>query len=378
MPSLFLGYQSIIFSENFVEKRAKESVMRIADILLTWYEGCKRDLPWRKDKDPYKIWVSEVMLQQTQVEVVRSYFERWMERFPTLESLAEAQEEEVIQYWQGLGYYSRARNLLQGVREVSASYGGLVPGTKEEVVGLAGVGDYTAGAILSIAYNQKEPAIDGNVLRVFSRLFCIEGEISATLVKRRIKELVEREIPVDHPGDFNQALMDLGATICIPKVPRCVSCPLQSCCCANDKGLQQQLPVKKKKTPPLPVRLVAGVMQEGGFFLLRCRPTKGLLAGMWEFPAVEIQAGDDEMAVFQKTFFHETGQEIEWGRLLLQCTHTFSHRKWDISFYHCTGSPGLITAGSHIRWVHKRDWEKLSFAGPHRKMAYQLKDAVAK
>ena len=343
--------------------------MRIADVLLAWYEECKRDLPWRKDKDPYKIWVSEVMLQQTRVEVVRAYFERWMERFPTLQSLAEAQEEEVIQYWQGLGYYSRARNLLRGVREVSASYGGQVPDTKAEVAGLAGVGDYTAGAILSIAYNQKEPAIDGNVLRVFSRLYCIDGDISTPLVKRQIRELVQRAIAVNQPGDFNQALMDLGATICIPKVPRCPICPLQKYCIAKDKGLQQQLPVKKKKMPPLPVRLVAGVLQEGDFFLLRRRPVKGLLAGMWEFPAIEIQAEQDEMAVFQKDFSHETGQEIEQGILLFQFIHTFSHRKWDISFYHCTGSPGPIPNESHIYWVNKRDWGKLSFAGPHRKMA---------
>ena len=342
--------------------------MRIADILLIWYEECKRDLPWRKDKDPYKIWVSEVMLQQTRVEVVKAYFERWIERFPTLESLAEAQEEEVIQYWQGLGYYSRARNLLQGVREVSASYGGQVPKTKQEVSGLAGIGDYTSGAILSIAYNKKEPAIDGNVLRVFSRLYCLEEDISLPIVKRQIRELVEREIADDYPGDFNQALMDLGATICIPKVPRCSICPLQQHCLGRAKGLQQQLPIKKKKTPPLPVRLIAGVLQEGEFFLLRRRPAKGLLAGMWEFPAVEIQAEDD-MSVFQKVFFHETGQEIELGTLLFQCIHTFSHRKWDISFYHCTGSPGDIPDDSQIYWINRDNWGKLSFAGPHRKMA---------
>jgi len=346
--------------------------MRIADILLTWYEECKRDLPWRKDRDPYKIWVSEVMLQQTRVEVVKAYFERWMERFPTLESLAEAQEEEVIQYWQGLGYYSRARNLLQGIREVSASYGGQVPETKREVTRLAGIGDYTSGAILSIAYNQKEPAIDGNVLRVFSRLYCIQEDISSSLVKGQIRELVEREMAVDYPGNFNQALMDLGATICIPKNPRCSICPLQNHCLGKAKGLQQQLPIKKKKIPPLPVRLVAGVLQAGEFFLLRQRPATGLLAGMWEFPAIEIQVNENEATVFLKTFFHETGQDIELGSLLFQCIHTFSHRKWDISFYHCTGSPGNIPPDSRIHWINKGDWSKISFAGPHRKMAALL------
>ena len=352
--------------------------MRLADILLTWYEECKRDLPWRKDKDPYKIWVSEVMLQQTKVEVVRAYFERWMERFPTLESLAVAQEEEVLQYWQGLGYYSRARNLQRGVREVSVSYGGQVPKTKAEVIGLAGVGDYTAGAILSIAYNQTEPAIDGNVLRVFSRLYCIDGDVSTPLVKRQIRELVEKDMAIDYPGNFNQAIMDLGATICIPKVPRCSICPLQKYCLAKSKGLQQNFPVKKKKAPPLPVRLLAGVLQEGEFFLLRRRPATGLLAGMWEFPAVEIPAGEDDRAIFLKAFPLETGQEIELGILLFQCIHTFSHRRWDISFYQCTGSPGPIPAGSQIQWIRRGDWGKISFAGPHRKMAeYIVKDQLA-
>lgn len=346
--------------------------MRLATVLLIWYEGCKRDLPWRKDKDPYKIWVSEIMLQQTRVETVRSYFERWMARFPTLQSLAMAEEEEVIQYWQGLGYYSRARNLLRGVREVNASYGGKVPDTKEEVTGLAGIGDYTSGAILSIAYNKREPAIDGNVLRVFSRLYCVEGDISSPRVKGEIRKLVDKELPADQPGDFNQALMDLGATICIPKAPRCAMCPLQNYCCAKEKGVEQQLPFKKKKMPPVPVRLLAGVVQDGETFLLRKRPGKGLLAGMWEFPAVEIPNGEDESEIFQRGFLCDTGLEIEVRKLLFECVHIFSHRRWNISFYHCINIPSNRPLGSDLCWVSKKDWEKLSFAGPHRKMASYL------
>ncbi len=346
--------------------------MRLATILLIWYEGCKRDLPWRKDKDPYKIWVSEIMLQQTRVETVKPYFERWMVRFPDLQSLAMAEEEEVIQYWQGLGYYSRARNLLRGVREVNASYGGQVPDTKEEVAGLSGIGDYTSGAILSIAYNKREPAIDGNVLRVFSRLYCVEGDISSPKVKGQIRDLVDKDLPADRPGDFNQALMDLGATICIPKVPRCELCPLQSYCAAREKGVEQQLPFKKKKTPPVPVRLVAGVLQDGESFLLHKRPQAGLLAGMWEFPTVEIPCGEDEMEIFQRGFLCNTGQEIVVQEVLLECIHIFSHRRWDLSFYHCTTIPSHRPLGNDLYWVNKQEWEKISFAGPHRKMASYL------
>jgi len=343
--------------------------MGLATVLLSWYASCKRDLPWRKDKDPYRIWVSEVMLQQTRVEAVKPYFEKWMVRFPNLASLAAAEEEEVIQYWQGLGYYSRARNLLRGVREVHASYGGQIPDTKEQVAGLTGIGDYTSGAILSIAYNKREPAIDGNVLRVFSRLYCVEGDISSPLVKRQIRQLVDNELPVNHPGDFNQALMDLGATICIPKVPRCEVCPLQKDCCAKEKGVQQQLPFKKKKTPPVPVRLMAGVIQDGEEFLLRKRLDKGLLAGMWEFPAVEIPTGEDEMEIFQRGFLCDTGQEVEVQDLLFQCIHIFSHRRWNISFYRCSNTPSSRPLASDLRWVNRHEWDKISFAGPHRKMA---------
>ncbi len=346
--------------------------MRLAELLLKWYDGCKRDLPWRRDKDPYKIWVSEIMLQQTRVEAVKPYFEKWLKRFPTLESLAQAQEDEVIQYWQGLGYYSRARNLLQGVREVAASYSGQVPTNRKEVIGLSGIGDYTAGAILSIAYNKREPAIDGNVLRVFSRLYCINEDIASPKAKAEIRSLVERELADENPGDFNQALMDLGATVCIPKVPRCGECPLEKSCCARVNGVQLELPVKKKKAPPLPVRMVAGVLQQGDSFLLRQRPKQGLLAGMWEFPALEMPLGEDVLPVFEREFLQDTGQKIEAKALLLQLIHTFSHRRWDISFYHCTGDFSNEGIGNNLYWIDKKDWGNYSFAGPHRKMASYL------
>ncbi len=346
--------------------------MTIAEQLLAWYEENKRDLPWRRDKDPYKVWVSEIMLQQTRVEAVKPYFKKWMNRFPTLQSLAVSDEEEVTQYWQGLGYYSRARNLLQGVREVSESYGGKVPDTKKEMIALSGIGDYTAGAILSIAYNKKEAAIDGNVLRVFSRLFCIEEDISLPKTKRIVKELVDQEIAQNRPGDFNQALMDLGAMICIPKTPRCESCPLQECCDAKAKGLQGTLPTKKKKKPPLFVRLLAAVMQKDGLFLLRKRPDKGLLAGMWEFPMLEIQE-EEAMDAFCQGLLHDTNQEVQLESLLLQCTHTFSHRQWDLSFYNCIIKEGRdVPLGKNLHWIHWREWETLSFAGPHRKMEKYL------
>ncbi|MDF2571340.1 MAG: mutY 1 [Sporomusa sp.] len=265
--------------------------MTLALQLLDWYYQNARDLPWRNDKNAYKIWVSEIMLQQTRVEVVKDYYKRWIERFPTLEALAEASEQEVLNYWQGLGYYSRARNLLLGVREVCADYGGRVPEDASSIQKLPGVGEYTAGAIASIAYNQPAPAVDGNVLRIFSRLFCLDGDIAKTATKREIDRLIRKHISSRCPGDFNQALMDLGAMICIPRRPRCQLCPLTNLCEAYEREVQDMLPVRLPKKAPQLVMLAAGVVQKDGKYLVRQRPKTGLLAGMWEFPSVEVVEG---------------------------------------------------------------------------------------
>ncbi|MEN6412884.1 MAG: A/G-specific adenine glycosylase [Veillonellales bacterium] len=347
--------------------------MLLAEKLLKWYRKCGRKLPWRGETDPYKIWVSEIMLQQTRVEMVKPYYERWMKRFPTLPELARAEEEEVIRFWQGLGYYSRARNLLQGVREVQAAYGGQVPANRSEIMGLSGIGEYTAGAVLSIAYGQAEPAIDGNVLRVFSRVYGIWEDVTLPAGKRLIRQLVEREMPADCPGNFNQALMDLGAAVCIPRVPRCQDCPLAEMCVAQLQNLQQRLPVKKKKAPPRIVFIVAGVICCGDRFLLRRRPDKGLLAGMWEFPAVEVSRAEDGAQKLPITIDTNLNQKITVGKLLFQLSHTFSHRQWEMSFYRCrleqeSPLPDTVPAG----WFTRKDWPQLSFAGPHRKAARWL------
>ena len=192
-------------------------------VLLQWFDAYGRDLPWRRDvpRDPYKVWVSEIMLQQTKVEAVRPYYDSWMDRFPDIPTLAAASQDDVLRQWQGLGYYSRARNLHEAVREVAASYGGKVPKNKKDILALKGVGDYTAGAILSIAYGEAEAAVDGNVLRVFARLYNIDGNILSGPVKKEITALVQAQIPQGRAGAFNEALMDFGAMICIPKHPRC-------------------------------------------------------------------------------------------------------------------------------------------------------------
>ena len=346
--------------------------MTLAAQLLNWYCQSARELPWRKDKDAYKIWVSEIMLQQTRVEAVKDYYTRWIKRFPTTAVLAEASEQEVLNYWQGLGYYSRARNLLAGVREVCAAYGGKVPDDQAAIQSLPGVGEYTAGAIASIAYNRPVPAIDGNVLRIFSRLFCLEGDITKQATKQEVKRLVRTHMPIQYPGDFNQALMDLGAMVCIPGRPRCEICPVANLCEAYVREVQDTLPVRPTKKVPLLVRLAAGLVCKEGSYLVHQRPATGMLARMWEFPTVELAEGEGAVERLQAGLAKDFRQDIRVGESAFHYIHTFSHRKWDISFYQCEWLDGdkLPTAAC---WLSSTELTSVPWAGPHHKvvLAYE-------
>lgn len=345
--------------------------MTLSTQLLNWYYENARDLPWRKDKDAYKIWVSEIMLQQTRVEAVKDYYQRWIERFPTLEVLAEASEQEVLKYWQGLGYYTRARNLLAGVREVCATYGGEMPNDERTIQRLPGVGEYTAGAIASIAYDRRTPAIDGNVLRIFSRLFCLDGDITKQATKREVDRLVRQHMPSNCPGDFNQALMDLGATVCIPRNPRCQMCPLANLCEGYAREVQDTLPVRPVKKEPLLSHLAAGLVLRDGHYLVRRRPESGLLAGMWEFPTVELTEKGFAVERLKEGLQIEFGQEAAVGKREFHYIHTFSHRKWDISFYHCQWLAGSELLEG-VRWLTSAEGNPLPWAGPHHKVALAL------
>ena len=271
--------------------------------LLAWYDENKRDLPWRKTRDPYHIWVSEIMLQQTRVDTVIPYFENFIERFPTIDEIAEADEEDVLKAWEGLGYYSRARNLQAAVREVKESYGGVVPNNEEEISTLKGVGPYTAGAILSIAYGKPVPAVDGNVMRVLSRILLVYDDISKAKTRKAFEQAVRELIPNDEASSFNQALMELGAVVCTPKSPGCLLCPVRSECRAFHEGVQTELPVKAKKKRPKPVPIAVAVLENAnGQFLISKRPNKGLLANLWEFPNCEVNRKQNSKKQLQQFF----------------------------------------------------------------------------
>jgi A/G-specific adenine glycosylase len=345
-----------------------ETVHDWPQLLLGWFRTHRRDLPWRTTpRDPYKVWVSEIMLQQTKVEAVRPYYENWLDHFPTVAALAGASQEDVLRQWQGLGYYSRARNLHQAVCEVQSRYGGKVPDTEKDMLSLKGVGAYTAGAVLSIAYGRPVPAVDGNVLRIFSRLYLIEDNILSAKVKKEVTHLVQEVIPHDAPGDFNEALMDLGAGVCIPRSPRCQKCPVISCCQAHEKGREKELPVRlvKKEKPVIDVTVL--VVSDGRSWLIHRRPEKGLLASMWEFPSAEGKgrAGLDAVRARLKEAGIRTGDVTGPAGTL---RHVFSHKIWQMTVYTAPYTEGTLDDKEDWQWLPQADYTRVPWAGPHGKI----------
>ncbi|WP_169083577.1 A/G-specific adenine glycosylase [Paenibacillus sp. PL91] len=390
--------------------------------LLTWYRLIKRDLPWRMNQDPYRVWVSEIMLQQTRVDTVIPFYNNFMSKFPTVKALAEAPETEVLKSWEGLGYYSRARNLQAGAKEVVERYGGIVPDDKASVAGLKGVGPYTSGAIMSIAFNRPEPAVDGNVMRVLSRYFCLEDDIAKPSTRVGIEKLAASLIPEGAAGDFNQALMELGALVCTPKSPSCLPCPVMEHCSARLAGRETELPIKTKAKPPRPefraAAIIVGSGENAGKVLVRQRPASGLLAQMWELPHL-LLAPDNakwlaetapkeqgELAeLISRMLEEETGLLIRPRSWFMDADHIFSHIHWKMRFYladlgdesgsamepsaaaaangssiaaepaslyeaavgahnsaqHAASAGKLNSEASHYRWIGKEDMETLPF-----------------
>lgn len=350
---------------------------------LTWYQHEKRNLPWRYNQDPYRIWISEIMLQQTRVDTVIDYFYRFMEIFPTIKDLAEADEDKLLKVWEGLGYYSRARNLQTAAKQIMEEYGGEFPTTVEDIRSLKGIGPYTAGAISSIAFELPEPAIDGNVMRVVSRLFCIEDDIAKASNRKVFDEAMRKIISQEHPGDFNQAMMDLGSSICTPTSPECESCPLQKYCQAYQEDRQTDFPVKSKKQKPKDVYYVAGVIEnQDQAFLLQKRAEKGLLANMWLFPMEEITEAhfnslkeqydpsswdlfsSSQVAEENPDFFID--QEIIWQKKVLgEVKHVFSHLRWHILVFYGRSTDQVSLVGD---WVKQRDFSTYVFPKPQQKI----------
>lgn len=335
--------------------------------LLTWYDENKRDLPWRKDSDPYKVWVSEIMLQQTKVDTVIPYFYRFMEKFPDVYALAEADEQEVLKAWEGLGYYSRAKNLQSAVKEVVATYDGKVPDNPEELESLKGVGPYTKGAILSIAYDQPEPAVDGNVLRVFSRIFQIEEDITKGKTKKEIETIVREVISREDPSSFNQAIMDLGATICTPKSPACLLCPVNEHCRAFQNGVQEDLPIKKKAKKQKILSYAALLIQvDEDKYIIEKRPSTGLLADLWQFPMMPLTKTG--MGYLEKDYYKEYGLPVRINDKKGDIKHVFSHLIWEIEVFEAEFVEEVFNLDPRLRVVTTEEIEDYPFPVSHQKM----------
>ncbi|MDH3653681.1 MAG: A/G-specific adenine glycosylase [Myxococcales bacterium] len=314
-------------------------MVSIRQKLLGWYDETARDLPWRQTRDPYAIWVSEVMLQQTRVDTVIPYYERFLASFPTPKDLADADEDAVLSHWSGLGYYRRARLLHAGVREVVAQYGGQVPEDAEARRALPGVGRYTAGAIGSIAFDKEEPIVDGNVTRVLARLFRISTPVGSSVTSKRVWEEAARLVPGARPGVFNQALMELGATVCTPKQPSCESCPVAEHCDARAQGEVDALPVPRVRKAPDQVKLAAVVATQGRgpearVWLLRSE--QSLFAGLWGLPMIPRSAFDLSDA---RGALRDAGISASLGREPIgQLHHVLTHRRMQIDVFRATGA----------------------------------------
>jgi A/G-specific adenine glycosylase len=364
--------------------------------LLDWYAENARQLPWRvfaincsqehsdtayiaKDQRcPYVVWVSEIMLQQTRVETVIPYFTRWIERFPTVTSLAAAPLSDVLSTWEGLGYYSRARNLWRAAQIVADEYAGEIPGDVEKLRRLPGIGRYTAGAIASIAFGLDEAALDGNIRRVLARWFNVSEQARSPAGERRLWELAWANLPAGKAGDFNQALMDLGALICTPRSPACTRCPLAEECQAYRLGIQEERPVLIRKAPIPHHTVTAAVIVQQGRLMIAQRPEQGLLGGLWEFPGGKLESGESLTGCLRREIREETGAEIEVGEPLGIYRHAYTHFRVTLHAFWCSlknGNQPQALEASELRWVEPVELSKYAMGKIDRQIANEIKRA---
>ena len=365
----------------------EDKILSFRQKLLAWYDENKRDLPWRRSKNPYHIWVSEIMLQQTRVDTVIPYYERFLDWFPTVESLANAPEERLLKAWEGLGYYSRVRNMQTAAQQIMNEFEGNFPSTYEGIASLKGIGPYTAGAISSIAFNLPQPAVDGNVMRVLARLFEVNHDIGNPSNRKIFQAMMEVLIDPDRPGDFNQALMDLGSDIEAPVNPRPEESPVKDFSAAYQHGTMAHYPIKAPKKKPIPIFLKALVVQNSqGKFLLEKNESEKLLAGFWHFPLIEVDEFSDQtqdLDLFsqvaepiielgpspQESFEQDYDLEVDWQDLRFEeVKHIFSHRKWHIQIIAGRVTETQEYTDREVLWLSPEEFSNYPLAKPQQKI----------
>ena len=365
----------------------EDKILSFRQKLLAWYDENKRDLPWRRSKNPYHIWVSEIMLQQTRVDTVIPYYERFLDWFPTVESLANAPEERLLKAWEGLGYYSRVRNMQTAAQQIMSEFEGKFPYTYEGISSLKGIGPYTAGAISSIAFNLPQPAVDGNVMRVLARLFEVNHDIGNPSNRKIFQAMMEILIDPNCPGDFNQALMDLGSDIEAPVNPRPQESPVKDFSAAYQHGTMDRYPIKAPKKKPIPIYLKALVVQNSqGQFLLEKNESEKLLAGFWHFPLIEVDEFSDQtqdLDLFnqvaepilelgpspQESFEQDYDLEVDWQDLRFEeVKHVFSHRKWHIQIIAGQVTKTQEYVDREVLWLSPEEFSNYPIAKPQQKI----------
>jgi A/G-specific adenine glycosylase len=353
-----------IFTKKIVFRRA----------LMTWYREQARDLSWRGTLDPYAIWVSEIVLQQTRVDQGTPYIERFLKKFPTVFDLAKANEDAVLKLWEGLGYYSRARNLHKAARLVANEREGIFPATALEWETLPGVGRYTAGAIASIAYGENAPVVDGNVKRVLARLLDCHDNVDSPATTNAIWDWMTILVRGKNPGEFNQSVMELGASICSPRNPNCGCCPVKRFCLAHSQSTQAQLPVRtpKKKVPHH--QIVVAAIKKNGRYLLGKRPADGMLGGLWEFPGGKVEPREAHETALHREINEELGVGIDIVESLGSIEHAYSHFKITLHVYLCKHTHGTLVAHAHteLKWVSKKNFSTYTFPKANHKFLSTL------
>jgi A/G-specific adenine glycosylase len=339
--------------------------------LAAWFSERARDLPWRRGVDPYQTWISEVMLQQTRVDQALPYFERFVAAFPDVESLAEADLDDVLLNWEGLGYYSRARNLHQAARQVVRDNGGQIPDTYDALKQLPGVGDYTASAVGSLAFGLPEAVLDGNVIRVLTRYDAVSEDVGRSPVRKALRARAQALLDPERPGPHNEAMMEIGATVCTPRTPDCAACPIRPGCAAFGAGSQDRYPFKAKKAPVPEVQVAVAVIErEDGQLLIQRRPPTGLLGGLWEFPGGKIEAGESPHEACIREVREELGVEVHPTREITVIRHAYSHFRIVMSAWACnlvSGEPESSNLEPCL-WVTKAQLSDYAFPRANRRL----------
>jgi A/G-specific adenine glycosylase len=347
--------------------------------LLAWYEKNRRKLPWRATRDPYRIWVSEVMLQQTQVKTALPYYRRFLRQFPTLRKLAGADLDEVLKRWEGLGYYARARNLHRAAGMLVACCAGRIPGRWEDFRALPGVGDYIAAAVLSIAFDRPYAVVDGNVKRVLARLLAMAAPANQTASHKIFQARAVRLLDRSRPGDFNQALMELGALVCTPASPNCAVCPLVRRCAAHRGGTVARYPRRVASRPVPEVRIAVGVVFKNGRVLITRRPAQGLLGGLWEFPGGKLREGEAPPAACVREIKEEVNLDVAIEEPLAQVRHAYSHFRIHMHVFCCRIMAGRVRLNGPAdhRWIRIADIDRFAFPKANHKFIPLLKQRAA-